>query len=333
MSETPKKKYEPTTKYLAIKNWEKYQAGKDRKGRDIKAWIKDYCGKDIDDPEYNSLTTSQRYYFDAICRVRGRSGRNVCADEAWIARAVGVLPAERARTGYAILALIERGFLIPTNQEFDSSETESETQSETETETETKVPPPVAAGSPLPSGEKNNPVQGSLPRTTTTPTASPVPPKSTDLRDWSEPIPGCDLDPKRIADCIRYQLDVKKNKYFIERMSRGYVLQEWKRLDADTPEDWTYDPDPLLGEKTIHVDGEDEPLVQKFVRRKPRNKVERKLLQKNERMIALNRKWLCADPCPYGCKEGRFFVSDFPDAPLATQRMLGHDEYCKCIGE
>ena len=329
MSKTPKKKYEPTTKYLAIKNWKKYQAGKDRKGRDIKAWIKDYCGKDIDAPEYNSLTTSQRYYFDAICRVRGRSGRNVRADEAWIARAVGVLPAERARTGYAILALIERGFLIPTNQEFDSSESESEseteTESETEEETETQGSAADAAGSPLASRENQNPDLASSPKTTATPKPKPA---SADLRDWSEIISNCPLAPKRIADCVRYQLDVKKNDYFIKRMSRGYVLQEWKRLDADTPEDYFYDPDPLFGERSIHQDGEDRPLIQKFIRRKPKNDAERKLLQKDGHMIMRNRQWLYKNPCPHGCKEGNITTYPYPDNPRLTAT-----EYCRCIGD
>jgi hypothetical protein len=324
----PKKKYEPTKKYLAIKNWEKLSAGKDRKGRQIRAWYKDQGTKDFDDPAYSGLTLFQRGLFDAICRCRCRSGVNISSDAVVVARSCCVLPEERHNIGSGLTVLVLCGLLIATNQQFDSSETQSESESETEEETETHVPPLDAAVSPLPSGEtKPKPDRGVVAE------SKPTPKPSTDLRDWSESIPGCPLEPRRIADCIRYQLDVKKNDYFIKRLSRGFVLKQWKAIVDDTPEDYVYDPDPLFGEKTIHVDGEDEPLVQKFVRRKPRNEAERRQLQKTTEMVARNAKWLYADSCPYGCNKGLIFVSDNPDAPIVTQRMIGHDEYCKCIGE
>lgn len=324
----PKKKYEPTTKYLAIKNWKKYQAGTDRKGREIKAWVKDYCGKDIDDATYNSLTMIQRYLFDALCRVRGRSGKNICSRVDYISRACGVIPVERRFVGQSLAVLVLCGFLVPTNQEIDSSETQPETQ--TETETETKVPPPVAAGSPLPSGEtKPTSDCGFVPTTTTTPKAT-----STDLRNWSETIPNCPLEPCRIADCIRYQLDVKKNGYFISRMSKGYVLKNWKRIVDDTPEDYVYDPDPMLVERTVPGVGDEEDVVVKEIMRKPKNAKERRILQgENYEKVSHNVKWLYAAPCPYGCDKGRVFVSDNPTDPIKARRLMGQHTYCRCLGE
>lgn len=124
-------KQEPEFKDLQIKNWERYQC-RDRKHRDIKLYIKDYCGKDIDDPEYNSLTYFQRYLFDACCRIRGRSGRNQLNDPMWVARATGALPKDRLRVPHALLMLLLCGLLILTNQQFDFSESESGSEAETE---------------------------------------------------------------------------------------------------------------------------------------------------------------------------------------------------------
>lgn len=118
--------------YLSIKNWGRYQMT-DRKGRDIKLYIKDYCGKDNDDPEYSRLTTFQRYMFDAICRLRGRSGRNPQNDPTWIARALCIIPRERSHVAQAIRRLVTDGFLALTNQQVDLSDSHSHSHSHSET--------------------------------------------------------------------------------------------------------------------------------------------------------------------------------------------------------
>jgi hypothetical protein len=120
-------------KYLEIKNWGRYQV-KDRKARDIRLYIKDYCAKDIDDPDYNSLSAYQRYVWDACCRIRGRSGRNLHADIAWLARAMGLIGTDRPRLGNAIDTLIAREFLIPSNQAFGLSDSDSETDSDSDSD-------------------------------------------------------------------------------------------------------------------------------------------------------------------------------------------------------
>jgi len=108
---------------------------KDRKKRDIRLYVKDYCGKDIDDPEYNSLTMSQRYLWDACCRVRGRSGRNLRNDAAWVSRACGVLAAERSVVGHNLAVIVSLGFLIPTNEEVSPSDSDTEDSCSNETPT------------------------------------------------------------------------------------------------------------------------------------------------------------------------------------------------------
>jgi len=96
-------------KFLAIKNWHKYQGGKMKNGNEKRPWVKDYVDKDADT-------------LDACCRLRGRIGKNLPNDPTWIGRALCVLPAERAHLSYAINALTKRHFLLLSNEEHDFTE-------------------------------------------------------------------------------------------------------------------------------------------------------------------------------------------------------------------
>jgi uncharacterized protein YdaU (DUF1376 family) len=148
------------------------------------------------------------------------------------------------------------------------------------------------------------------------------------LCDWSEPILGCSR-PESIGDAVYYQRHVKRNEYFTQRLSAGYVREQWKRLLNDTPEDWSYDPDPLIRQKSVHLDGLDNPpTIKKEVVRRPKNAAERALLQNN---IPHNRKWLYDPACPNHCKEGLVEVSDYPDDPRLSK--LTHSEYCECVAK
>lgn len=146
-------------KFIAIKNWSKYQC-KDRHGRHIRLYIKDYCAKDVDDLQYSRLTVTQRYYMDALCRLRGRLGRNIPNDVKFISRALSILPQER----HNLSAIVEKlvgclcangellvgslcaackllvgcGFLVLTNEEVDSSDSDSDTESDTKSDTDTE---------------------------------------------------------------------------------------------------------------------------------------------------------------------------------------------------
>ena len=116
-------------KYLAIRNWEKYQATRDGQPS---SWIKDYTDKD-NDPEYSQLTALLRYTYDACRRLRGRFGRNLTNDPQWICRAIAALPQERHNIARAVSQLVHRGLLIPTNQQVNSPETPIEEKSRLET--------------------------------------------------------------------------------------------------------------------------------------------------------------------------------------------------------
>ncbi len=320
-------------KFLAVRNWKKYQAGVDRKGRQIKAWVKDYAGKDVNDQQYSKMTMNQRYLFDAICRLRARVGRNINNDPTWVALALGVTPNERARVPNGIRTLVERGFLALTNEEVDASE--PETEPETQPETETQVPPPVASASPLPSGEqvKTSCGSGSLANQDQRQPQHRKPCACSDgLCDWSDPIPGC-ANPAHVGDCVYYQRHVKKNDYFIPRLTNAYVRKEWKRLAADTPEDYCYDPDPLFETTEKHLDGIDNPPThQTMLRRAPRTAKERQQVRaKFPHLPGDVVRKLYHPSCKHGCKEGTIEVSDYPGDPLLER--LKHAENCPCVME
>lgn len=105
-------------RFLAIKNWHKYQGGtmKNRKDEKRTSWVKDYVDKEAD-PEYLRLTGFHRYILDGCCRLRGRLGQNLPNDPTYISRALGLIPAERSQTPRAVLTLCSLGFLVPTNQQ------------------------------------------------------------------------------------------------------------------------------------------------------------------------------------------------------------------------
>ncbi len=109
-------------KYLAIRNWAKYQARTDKHGRSMdgrcRPYIRDYTEKEMDS-DYVALTCVQRYVLDGCQRLRGRLGRNLNNDPMWIMRQLCVDHVERKYGTRAVNKLVMSGFLIPTNQQFD----------------------------------------------------------------------------------------------------------------------------------------------------------------------------------------------------------------------
>jgi hypothetical protein len=102
-------------KYLAIKNWKKYQPQLTGKPAH---YFRMYSGRD-QDPDYSKLTFYQRYLADAILRLRARFGHNLRNDAVWIASAVCALGVDRHSIRRALGVLVASGFLLLTNQEDD----------------------------------------------------------------------------------------------------------------------------------------------------------------------------------------------------------------------
>lgn len=105
-----------TFKYLAIKNWKKYQSSK--KGYD---WIKDYVNQN-DDKELSGLSFFERGLLQELRRLRGRSGKNIHNDVTHIAQAIHAKGTDRPHIRHAIATLVARDVLVLTNQSVDPLE-------------------------------------------------------------------------------------------------------------------------------------------------------------------------------------------------------------------
>jgi hypothetical protein len=305
-------------KYLAIKNWRKYQSIDDAKG--YAPYVKDYVDKDAD-PDRTKLSVFCAGVLDRLYRLRARYARILDNDITWLIQATYIPPRDRARMTDAIRTLTERNFIIPTDdEEFEASA--AVRKDKVRDKGKNSKPQGEREESPLPRGEekdKTNPSTVRERKNCNCPDG---------LCDWSEPIPGV-INPSRIGNAVYYQRHVKGNDYFIPKLTRGYVLQQWQRIVGDTPEDWEYDPDPMLREKRLPIDGTDgEVDIIKEVTRRPKNVKERALLLKDPNG---NRKWLYDPECLAKCSEGTVFVSDYPDDPRPSMRRLGHSELCDCV--
>jgi hypothetical protein len=100
---------------LEIKNWTKYQSSNTHK------WIKDYSNRE-DDDGFSKLSMFQRGVLEGLCRLRARSGKPICYEVVHIVSALQAIPVDRHCMGRAIGVLIERGFLIPLNQQLNSED-------------------------------------------------------------------------------------------------------------------------------------------------------------------------------------------------------------------
>ena len=104
-------------KFIAIKNWDKYQT----EMRNKVDWIKDYVEKDSD-PDYANLTCLQRYVLDACCRLRGRFAHNLYNDPTWLAQVLHIGRKDAPHLPHAIRTLAARGFFALTNQQLSPRE-------------------------------------------------------------------------------------------------------------------------------------------------------------------------------------------------------------------
>ena len=103
--------------YLSIPNWNKYQP-KNKNGKTSRYWIRLETNLE-DDREFDSLTDFQKLVLIGIWRLRGRSGKNVPNDPAYIGRAIHTQVTNRSHMGHTIATLISHGFLVLTDQQVD----------------------------------------------------------------------------------------------------------------------------------------------------------------------------------------------------------------------
>lgn len=107
---TKKKKATPEFPYLTVRNWDKYQS-KTKSDKSL-PWVRDYTDQTVDDA-YSRLTLFQRAVLQECRRLRGRLGKNIPNDAAYIGRAACVLPEERRLLPRALSVLVLRGLLEP----------------------------------------------------------------------------------------------------------------------------------------------------------------------------------------------------------------------------
>jgi|SRR5208282_1260425 len=169
---------------------------------------------------------------------------------------------------------------------------------------------PAAASAPAPAEDNNEPG-----------------PELVGIRNWNEPIGG--ISAERLRNCIIYLLDVKKDAWYTQRLTRGFVRSQAERIDADVPEDYVWEVDPLVGQKTVHLDEGDRTIP--IIRRKPRDKAERKKIKSKFGVNVSSIPYLAKADCPQCHGTGYYYVSSYPDDPVYSK--LQEAVECRCSYE
>jgi len=167
---------------------------------------------------------------------------------------------------------------------------------------------------------------------TAVPSSQKKTPHLSGIRNWTQSVRG--INAERIRNCIIYLLDVKKDPWYLNNCNnRAFVERNADKMDAQTPEDYTYDPDAVITSKRRHIDGEEQPMIQTVIQREPGTLTdkERKDLRDRYGVCDSTILYLAKKDCPV-C-HGRSFVdvSDYPDDPLHSK--LTHSEPCSCVWE
>jgi len=129
------------------------------------------------------------------------------------------------------------------------------------------------------------------------------------IRDWSEDVDG--ISGQRLRNCIIYQLDVRKADFYVKNMSRGFVRRNAKRLDDDTPVEFVYNPNPLIGSKQRRTE-DGKVTDDAIILRKPKDAAERKYLRDQYGVNAHTRRWLAKEDCPKCDGSGLCEVASYP---------------------
>jgi hypothetical protein len=175
----------------------------------------------------------------------------------------------------------------------------------------------------------------STPKTESESKAQKDAPKKSDLPlgvlRWTDSVAGYSAE--RIQQCLIYQQTVSRNPFWISIIGskgRGFLSQPniIVKLVGDTPEDYVYDPDAVIGWKRKHIEGLNQPVVEKYVRRNPRNDEERELVRNTFGVTPHTRKLLAKPDCQRCKGKGSYTVRPYPDNPNLTA-----NQECDCPEE
>jgi hypothetical protein len=152
------------------------------------------------------------------------------------------------------------------------------------------------------------------------------------IRNWNEDVPPHSAE--RMRNCIIFLLDVQKDPWYRANCSnRAFVRRNADKMDASTPENFDY-RDTLLKTHTRHIDGEQHPVVQRIIARKPANEAERKRIREEIGDPETNPyvvKWLAKDDCQKCKGDGYRYVSQYPGDPVNERLELS--VVCDCVKE
>jgi hypothetical protein len=154
----------------------------------------------------------------------------------------------------------------------------------------------------------------------------------TGIRNWNESVAG--ISAERLRNCIIYQLDVKKDPWWAKNLTRGLVRREKiaLKLDEETPEDYVWTPDPLMGPFTVDL-GDGEKYTGRRVLRDPKTPEERQFLRSlngGQLVDAVVRR-LVNKACAKCRGSGYVERSDYPDDPMAYRLTSTYE--CECVHE
>src|SRR5947207_11385582 len=111
-------KTQPHYKYLALNNWNKYQTTKN--GDIVLSWMKTYASL-LDDDGWLNMSWTTRGVWEGLRLLRLRTGRNLPNDPKILARMLSEHGRGAVDVCQAIVRLTSDGFLIPSNQQNDST--------------------------------------------------------------------------------------------------------------------------------------------------------------------------------------------------------------------
>lgn len=152
------------------------------------------------------------------------------------------------------------------------------------------------------------------------------------IRNWTEFVTtkeGKTIPASRIRDCIVFQLDIRKDPWWSARMTRGFVKSQAEKLDADTPDDFVYEKNPLFGFKRVRSESGDYLIS--TIERMPQNEQERKRIRDKFGVTSETVAFLAKRSCQKCKGTGVYDVSSYPGDPVYSR--LTETVECECSYE
>jgi hypothetical protein len=147
-----------------------------------------------------------------------------------------------------------------------------------------------------------------------------------DLRNWADDVDG--IPAERIRNCVIFQLDVKKDKFYQMNLTEGYIRRKARKLHEDTPPNWQPpEKNPLITEKKI-----DAETTITIITRENLTEEERILVRNRCGVTSYTIPFLAKKSCPRCHGRGQYNIAMFPGHPLYG-RAEATVSPCECVLE